>query len=448
MPQAAPGGTTSTRSDRPDAPVHDVVGIGFGPSNLALAIALAEGAPAGPQDRARIGSARFLERQPHFGWHRGMLLEDATMQVSYLKDLVTLRNPTSSASFLSYLHARNRLPDFINYGSPYPTRREFHDYLEWAAAPFADRVDYGTEVEGIEAVPGDPSLVEVHARDVATGRCSALRARNVVLATGLVPRVPAEVVLGERVWHSSELLTRIDDLPPPRRAIVVGAGQSAAEVVDHLHRRFPGAEVSAVFARYGYSPADDSSFANRVFDPDGVDAFVGAPGAVKDMILGYHANTNYSVVDQDLIESLYRRHYQERVEGTERLRFRNVSRITDAVEVDGRVELAVESMLDGAREVLTADLVVHATGYRSADPTRMLGALAERCHRDAAGRLVVRRDYRVATDPDLTAGVYLQGPTEHTHGLSSTLLSTVAVRAGEITTSIARSLAAVRSGDR
>ena len=38
------------------------------------------------------------------------------------------------------------------------------------------------------------------------------------------------------------------------------------------------------------------------------------------MILDYHANTNYSVVDADLIEELYRREYQEKVLGTPRLR--------------------------------------------------------------------------------------------------------------------------------
>ena len=48
----------------------------------------------------------------------------------------------------------------------------------------------------------------------------------------------------------------------------------------------------------------------------------------------------------------------------------------------------------------------------------------------------VGRDYRVSTGPEITAGVYVQGPTEHTHGLSSTLLSNVSVRAGEIAASI------------
>ena len=38
------------------------------------------------------------------------------------------------------------------------------------------------------------------------------------------------------------------------------------------------------------------------------------------MLLGYHRNTNYSVVDAELIEDLYRRVYQEKVTGRERLR--------------------------------------------------------------------------------------------------------------------------------
>src|SRR5689334_3179102 len=107
---------------------HDVIGIGFGPSNLALAIAVTE------HNESASGAvpvrARFVERQPAFGWHRGMLLDDATMQVSFLKDLVTLRNPASRFTFLAYLHERGRLVDFINHKSLFPLRLEFHDYLE------------------------------------------------------------------------------------------------------------------------------------------------------------------------------------------------------------------------------------------------------------------------------------------------------------------------------
>jgi L-ornithine N5-oxygenase len=419
---------------------YDVVGIGFGPANLALAIAVAEynRLPDTPPLRAL-----FLERQRRFGWHRGMLIDDATMQVSFLKDLVTLRNPTSDFSFLSYLHSADRLVDFINQKSLFPLRVEFHDYLEWAAARFTDEVRYGHEVVEVAPVSegGAVDLFDVTARR-ADGTTATVRARNLVFGMGLTPHLPPGATLSERVWHNRDLLDRVELLrdagtyPPPARFAVVGAGQSAAEVTKYLHDAFPDAEVCAVFSRYGYSPSDDSPFANRVFDPDAVDHFYDAPAEVKQLILDYHANTNYSVVDTDLIEELYRRVYQEKVLGRQRLRLFNVSRVVETLEGPDGVRATVESLTTGERTTLDCDVLVYATGYRPNDPLRLLGALAALCHRDEAGRPSVARDYRVHTDPELRAGLYLQGSTEHTHGISSSLLSTTAVRAGQILDSI------------
>ena len=414
-------------------PVYDVIGIGFGPSNLALAIAVAEHNNTHPEPVRAL----FLERQPRFGWHRGMLIEDATMQVSFLKDLVTMRNPTSEYSFLSYLHSADRLVDFINQKSLFPLRVEFHDYLEWAAARLADTVRYGNEVIDVLPVTEDGAVVgfDVIARHGAD--TTTYRAANLVFGMGLEQHLPDGASLSERVWHNKDLLGRIERLDhSPERFAVVGAGQSAAEVTKFLHDRFPRAEVCGVFSRYGYSPSDDSPFANRVFDPEAVDHFYTAPEHVKEMILDYHSNTNYSVVDTDLIEELYRRTYQEKVLGTPRLRLFNVSRVIETVETDDGVRTTVESLTTHEKTVLDCDIVVYATGYRPADPLRLLGGLSARCRRDDRGRPVIARDYRVCTDDDLRAGLYLQGSTEHTHGISSSLLSTTAVRTGQILQSI------------
>ncbi len=424
MEQVAPDG---------DPPVHDVVGVGFGPSNLALAIALTEhNAAVGPGERV---TAHFLERQPRFGWHRGMLIDDATMQVSFLKDLATMRNPTSDFSFLAYLHSRGRLVDFINHKNLFPLRVEFHDYFEWAAARVDDLVSYGAEVASVRPVVHDGVVTHV---DVTAGG-STYRARDLVLATGLRPRLPAGVTPSARIWHNSDLLYRLEgiDAAGVSRFVVVGAGQSAAEVTALLHQRFPLAEVCGVFARYGYSPSDDSAFANRVFDPAAVDHFYDAPPEVKDAIIGYHGNTNYSVVDLELIEELYRRTYREKVLGTERLRLFNVSRLVEAVETEDGVVATIESLVTGERTVRDCDVVVYATGYRPADPTALLGGLDRLCLRDEHGRLRVGRDYRLAAAPELECGLYLQGGTEHTHGITSSLLSNTAVRVGEILRSIA-----------
>lgn len=418
-------------------PVYDIVGVGFGPSNLALAIALTE-QTALTEQRATPVTAVFLERQENFGWHRGMLIDDATMQVSFLKDLVTLRDPTSRFSFLSYLHAKDRLVDFINHKTLYPLRIEYHDYLEWAAAKVDNLVRYGHEVIGVQPVrDGDHiGLIDVLV-DTGNGT-TVLRTRNIVLATGLRPRMPAGVVPGERIWHSRDLLFNVERLDgaAPSRFVVVGAGQSAAEVTAYLHDRFPTAEVCGVFSRYGYSPADDSSFANRIFDPAAVDHFFDAPPAVKDQLNGYHANTNYSVVDGDLIAELYRRGYREQVLGRTRLRLLNMSRLRGAVVRPTGVEVTIETLNTGRTTTVDADVLVCATGYDPVDATTMLGELGEHCHRDDRGQLSVGRDYRVDTDDELECGIYLQGGTEHSHGISSSLLSNGAVRAAEILASV------------
>lgn len=426
-----------------DDTTADVVGVGFGPANLALAIALAER----PDTTRPPLRTRFLERQAEFGWHRGMLIDGATMQVSFLKDLATPRCPTSPFGFLAYLHAAGRLAEFINRKSFFPFRTEFHAYLSWAAAQFAEDVSYGSEVVALRPAP-DGDHLDVDFRCGATERTQ--RTRSVVLATGLVPRLPDGVPTGDRIWHSSELLHRVPGLTErgePRCLVVVGAGQSAAEVTAHLHDRFPAAAVHAVFARYGYGIADNSPFANQIFDPEAVDRIHAAPAEVRDMLAGYHANTNYSVVDAELIEELYDRAYREGISGRRRLHVHGASRVRGYEPLADTVRVHVEDLTSGAVATLAADAVVLATGYTTGVAEPLLGEVGLLCPRDAHGRLQVTRDHRVVTDPALRAAVYLQGPTEHTHGIASTLLSNVAVRAGEIADQLTRLPVGLTPGD-
>jgi L-ornithine N5-oxygenase len=375
-----------------------------------------------------------------------MLIPDATMQVSFLKDLATMRNPRSRFGFVPYLHDRGRLVDFINHKVLFPTREEFHDYLQWAADGVDHMVRYGLEVTAIRPAGTSGPVVEVDVAAVGEAEAVTYRARNLVIGTGLVPRLPEGVTSSERLWHSSEFLHRLAALPTaePRRFVVAGAGQSAAEIADHLHRTYEDAEVVAVHTRYGYSPADDSPYANRIFDPEAVDLYHAAEPSVRRTLMDYHRNTNYGVVDMDLIEELYRRSYQEKVRGEQRLRILGVTRLTQVEEGPDGVRVQVRNLATGETETMDADAVVYATGYSEPDPGRLLGELDAACARDEDGRLRVRRDYRVETAPEVEAGIYLMGGTEHSHGITANLLSMAAVRAGEI----CDSLVASRRSDR
>ncbi|MGC4984733.1 lysine N(6)-hydroxylase/L-ornithine N(5)-oxygenase family protein [Streptomyces sp. DT193] len=426
--------TTGRRSEE----VYDVVGIGFGPSNLSLAIALEEHGASTPQHPV---TTHFFERQPAFGWHRNMLLPSTTMQISFLKDLATYRNPLSRYSFVSYLHASDRLVQFVNNQDFFPTRQEFHQYLEWAAAALSDRVTYGTEVTSIrpvaEAGAPESDLLEIEVRG-SDGTTRVVTARNVVISTGLVPRMPDGLTSDERVWHSSEFLSRFNAQDPEglKSVAVVGAGQSAAEIARFFHDSLPHAQVSAVVPSYGYAIADDTPFANQVFDPGAVDDHYFGTEQARDAFWRYHRNTNYSVVDSDVIRDLYRRTYDERVRDCRRLHFRNLTRVTDVKRAGSETRVTLRSLLDDRTEELAVDALVFATGYDGLDPARLLGGFDRHFLRDAAGRHQVERDYRLVSGSGLTSGVYLQGGTEHTHGLSSALLSNIAVRSGEIADSI------------
>ena len=71
------------------------------------------------------------------------MLPFARSQVSFIKDLVTLRNPRSRFSFLNFLHDRGRLDEFVNLGTFNPYRKDISDYLQWVAWNLQDvRVRY------------------------------------------------------------------------------------------------------------------------------------------------------------------------------------------------------------------------------------------------------------------------------------------------------------------
>lgn len=96
---------------------------------------------------------------------------------SFLKDLATLRAPNSPITFIAYLHSRNRLVDFINRSNTTPSRKEYSDYLAFAARYVQDqgiKVAYGEDVVAIEEEL--EGTVQVHSRSLATGETITRRA--------------------------------------------------------------------------------------------------------------------------------------------------------------------------------------------------------------------------------------------------------------------------------
>ena len=414
--------------------IYDVIGIGFGPSNLALAFVIDE-------QCAHNGlKATFLEQKTAFAWHPHMLLPGSEMQISFLKDLATLRNPSSPYTFLNYLKSVGRLAMFANLRHFYPSRIEFNAYLAWVAGKLAHYVQFGRCVESVLPCGGEPAtLLEVVCRNLGDGTVERFFTRNIVVAPGGTPVTPFAVAVeggSERVWHSARYMEQIASYRTgarqPLRFAVVGSGQSAAEIVLDLHSSFPHAEVYNIYRGFGLKPADDSEFVNELFDGKFIDLVHTMPPEAQRGLLAAHADTNYSVVDAQLISQLYKIHYQEKVSGKPRLHVRNLSTVTGITETDQQVCIATTAA-SGAHETLVVDAAILATGYRYANPPRVLDGLKEYLTMNAANdSATVIRHYKVATDRRLGAGIYVQGCNESTHGLSDTLLSNLPFRAEEI----------------
>jgi L-ornithine N5-oxygenase len=243
----------------------DLLCVGFGPASLAIAIALHDSTSASSSNPPK---ALFLEKQSQFAWHAGMQLPGAKMQISFLKDLATPRDPRSKFTFINYLFSQGRLNHFINLSTFLPTRIEYEDYLRWCAKHFEreGKVAYGMEVEGVSIgkrdADGKVTSWEVSARD-ATGEMVIRRARHVVIAVGGRPVIPKNLQGLKHVAHSSQFANTIPriremDVGIRLRFAVVGSGQSAAEIFNDLSERFPNAEVKLIIKGASLRPSDDS----------------------------------------------------------------------------------------------------------------------------------------------------------------------------------------------
>ncbi|KAF2813970.1 L-ornithine 5-monooxygenase (L-ornithine N(5)-oxygenase) [Mytilinidion resinicola] len=458
--------------------LHDLVCVGFGPASLAIAVALHDAldgfSPASDLSalQGRAPKVCFLERQAQFAWHAGMLLPGAKMQISFIKDMATLRNPRSEFTFINYLHRSNRLVEFTNLNTFLPQRIEYEDYMRWCAGWFEDVVEYSQDV--VQIVPeksseshGQTKAFVVTSKNSLTSEISTRRTKHVVIAAGGRPSIPAPFPEHHsKVIHSSKfsyLAPKIlRDPAYPYKIAVVGSGQSAAEIFDNLHAHYPNAKTTLLIKSGALRPSDDSPFVNEIFNPDRVSPTYAQNPLLRAATILEDRGTNYGVVRLDLLERIYETLYTQRIrygndaaaeaEWPHRiLPHRIVSAVEESSAIPGGVRLTIRNsspqFYSGAlpgqdfEEVMDVDAVFVATGYKR-------NAHEELLH-DARGLRrggeredddwEVARDYRVLFEDGKVsedAGIWLQGACEKTHGLSDTLLSILANRGGEMVKSI------------
>jgi lysine N6-hydroxylase len=385
--------------------VHDLVGVGIGPFNLGLAC-LAE-----PLDLDTV----FLDSAPEFRWHPGMMIDGATIQVPFLADLVSLADPTSPFSFLNWLKRTGRLYPFYIRESFYPLRAEYDAYGRWASEQLPN-LRWGRHVTAIE-YDSRRDLYRVRSERRDTGEREELLARHVVLGVGTRPYVPERLRdLAGPVLHSADYLDHRDRLREHESIMIIGSGQSAAEIYRDLlgDLRGDGYRLDWVTRSPRFFPMEYTKLTLELTSPDYTDHFHGLPLEQRQR-LGRDQRSLYKGISGELIDDIYDTLYRLSAGGPVPTTLLTETELLSADWDGEQYGLRLRhAQLDRVFHRRAGALIL-ATGYAAEQPS-FLDPVRDRLDFDQHGRLAVARDYSI----DAGRGrIFVQNGEEHTHGLTA-----------------------------
>lgn len=393
---------------------YDVVGIGLGPFGLGLA-ALTQ-----PLVDSGEITAAFYDQRDGFCWHPGMMFDEATIQVPFLADLVTLADPTSPYSFLNYLKLSGRMHRFYIREDFYPLRREYSDYCAWVDDKLST-THWNTQVTAVKPAPQalvDDSdarwVVEFHDG-------TAVAARHLVSAVGTTPFVPKDLASGlgqPHVVHSEDFLEHRDELLELDSVTIVGSGQSAAEIFQDL---LPIAveqekQLNWVTRSPRFFPMEYTKLTLEMTSPEYAQYFASLPDGQRDQ-LNRENRGLYKGISEDLIndiyDTLYRLSISNDVEAHTLLKA-GVS-VSYVESRGGTHTVRLHHNETGTESTLDTQGLVLATGYRAPQIPAYLVDARDLINLDSQGRYDVAGDFSV----DDAHSMFVLNAEEHVFSLNA-----------------------------
>ena len=386
-------------------PVHDVIAVGLGPFNLSLACLM---------EPLAAYRCLFLERQPDFNWHPGLLLPDATLQNPFLADLVTLADPTSRFSYLNHCRQEGRLYRRFIREHYTLTRNEYNRYCQWACAQLKS-IRFGSDVRKIEhdAAQG---LYLVSGQS-AQGPFRHW-ARKLVLGIGSVPGFPASCEPHQGLVHSSAYLQHKRRLQGKRSITVIGSGQSGAEIVHDLLREQPqhGYALQWITRSPRFFPMEYTKLTIELSSPDYARHFQRLPAATRERLLRDQRSITHGINGQ-LINAIYDLMEERAQTGAPSAHLLPSCELLSCQfdPVSGDYELRFRHVDLQTNYLHQTDGLIFATGYAHRMPNFIEG-LRHRLRFDGQGRYEQAPNHSV----DVTGReVFVQNAGFHALGLTS-----------------------------
>ncbi len=397
--------------------IADFIAIGVGPFNLGLAC-LTE-----PIDNL---NGIFLDKKEEFNWHPGMLLQDTTLQVPFMADLVTLADPTNPFSFLNYIKEQGRIYSFYIREKFLLLRNEYNQYCKWAIKKLPN-IHFNTEVTHIN-YDENKGIYVVTSVCTKTNQIKIYSAKKIIFGTGTQPYIPecCKNLKGKAI-HSSQYLNFKEQLQKQKKITVLGSGQSAAEIFHDLLQEIDTQEyeLNWITRSPRFFPLEYSKLTLEMTSPEYVDYFYKLPSEKRDLLIKNQKHL-YKGINESLIEAIHDTLYTKRVVAKNKLNISlrtNTELINTEINND-TIQLELHQTEEDKYFHHETEGLVLATGYSYQLPDFIKG-IENRIQWDAQNRFDVERNYSIDKNHN---EIFVQNVELHTHGFVTPDLGMVAYR--------------------
>lgn len=387
--------------------IYDIAGIGIGPFNLGLAALL---------EPIKELKSIFFEKGDSFKWHPGMMIEGATLQVPFYADLVTLADPSSRFSIFSFLKFKNRLIRFSIYDHNFISRKLFNEYCNWIVSKlgnlcFNHHVSYITYNQ-------QKKCYEIH---IGNGNGhTIIYARHIVSGIGTEPYLPsfAGKLIGESFFHSSSYLNHKESLLKKNSVVIIGSGQSAAEIFYDLLQSMPvqfSKQLSWITRSKRFYPMDYSKLTLEMTSPDYISYFYHLPGHKKADVL-HSQDMLYKGINFSLLSRIYDRLYELSEEmGEVPVKLIANTELQNVIQEKEWYLLDFFQVEQEKYYRQAADAVIFATGYQST-PCKFFEPVKERIRWKTNGELDIDFNYSIDIEG---SEIFVQNTELLTHGFNA-----------------------------
>lgn len=387
--------------------IYDFIGIGIGPFNLGMAVL--------SQPIVEL-NCLFFEQKKEFSWHAGMLIDNTTLQVPFLADLVLPVDPTSRFTFINYLKEIQRLFKFCIKEDNFITRKEYVNYCKWVASQL-DNCHFGHQVKST-VYSSEKNCYEVTILNISTRTEKTYHTKRLIIGIGNNPTVQefAREHLSGRVFHnSSYLYNKPEAITSSGSITIVGSGQSAGEVFyDLLQESANHSYHLSWFTRSSrFFPMEYAKLTHEFTSPDYINYFYSLAEHKKEKVLKTQ-DVLYKGMNIALINSIYDALYNRDLEENE-----------TTIQLSTNCELRNISKGKGKELILhfyhqeeekefswTTDTLILSTGYSFELPS-FLQPLRDRIQWDNKGRFAVNKNYSIDHSGN---EIFVLNAELHTHG--------------------------------